>query len=358
MPAVWVIIARALSVPIARIVVAVVLWGLALTTRSWLQPVYEAMSHKRSFFGQVLRGTGVGYILKGLDWMTHRAAHRISHSTAANVAPVGRYLDAQAARTRAANAAAAAHADAVADAFTRLRYWTMPRAIHAQVRPVAVAVDRTRVRVGVLDRREREHWRRLRRGIDRIEHKAAAALLGFLGIDYLVKRHHKALHHAKHRTGDTIAKRTLPRLQNRVRSHGRRLTKLEKLVTVGAIGALVASFAPRRFPSWRCSSARNLRRNLRCLHWRWLEGLLFAGVDVLLIRDVCLLTRYIESGAATFAPVVHNLMVAGENFICGDTAHLASAIEPGDRAGSSGFASAATSATKIGRWRSARCGQR
>lgn len=333
-----------LAVPLARIVIAIVLWGLVRTANSWMHPLVDSMTKQRSFLYKLLRASGALVVLRGVDWVVHRATHRMSHSAALNTAPVGKYLDGVAARMRAVNGAQVAHADAVADSMTQLRFKTVPYLIRVRVRPVAVAAAAAGAYAGRIDHRERAHAKKLARGIDRLEDKALALALGFLGIDYLVKKRHKAKHHASHRGADHVRTKDVPQIKTRVRSHGRRITKVEKAITTGAIGALVASFALSRFPSWRCSNARNLRRLLRCSHWRFLESLLFIAVDVLTLRDLCALVGLIERGAIAFQPTVHNLLVAGENFICGDSAHMPTAIVASDRDDSPGFASGVISA--------------
>ena len=68
--------------------------------------------------------------------------------------------------------------------------------------------------------------------------------------------------------------------------------------------------------------------------------MLFLAVDALVVHDLCLLVGYVERAASAFQPVIHSLVVAGENFVCGDPRHMPSAITARDRADSPGFASA------------------
>ena len=337
-----VIVARLLAVPVARIVIAIVLWGLALTTRSWLNPMYKAMANKNSMFGKVLKGTGVGYLVKGIDWAAHWTAHKVTGHAVGNIAPLARYQQGIAHRTRLVNQAQIDFASTAAASMEHLRFRTMPRAIHRRVHPVAVAADRA----GTLARRsislEQKERRERMRSIDRLAKEAGALALGFLGIDYLVKRHHAARHHRDHVRTIPQTARIAGRTRAQVRAHNRRIARLERLLGVGALTALLTGILARTIPSWRCNDFRFLRRSLKCSHWRWLRYLLFFAVDALTLRDLCLLVGYIERGAASFQPVVHELIVSGENWICGDPSHMPSGLTAGDRASSAGFASGIT----------------
>jgi hypothetical protein len=340
------VVIRLLTVPAARWVIAIVLWGLALTTRAWLKPTYASMANRRSFLGSVLRGTGVGYLLKGLDWSTHKAAQAISHHAAGNVTPLARHTQALALRTRYVNDAHARFAEATADSFHHLRFRTMPVAIRRQTRPIA----RKAAIAGATADHALARWKAERasrqRSISHINRKLGALALGFAGIDYLVKRHHAHQHRASHQAAHRAVTRDIPRLRARSRSHARRIGRLERLLGASALAAALTAVLVRAIPSWRCSNFRNLRRLLRCSHWRWLEALLFLAVDALTIRDLCMLVGYVERGAAAFQPVIHELMVAGENFVCGDPRHMPSGITDADRADSPGFASAIVAADR------------
>ncbi len=334
-----VIVARLLAVPLTRIVIAIVLWGIALTTRQWLKPMYAAMADKNSFMGKVLKGTGIGYLVKGIDWATHQAAYAMSHHASANVTPVAHYLQGHAHRITVTNAAHAAFADATADSMARLRFHTMPHAIRRQVHPVAVAADRA----GTMARRsisltQRERHER-RRSIDRLAKETGTLALGFLGIDYLVKRHHAKAHHRDHVTTIPRTAEIAGRTRAQVRSHSRRLARLERLLGATALAGALTAILARTIPSWRCNNFRNLRRNLRCSHWRWLEAMIFLAVDVLTLRDLCMLVGYIERGAVAFQPVIHGLVVSGENFICGEGGKMPSALVAADRGDTPGYAS-------------------
>jgi len=330
---------RLLAVPIARLLIALILWGLALTTRAWLKPMYTAMGKKDSFMGQVLRGSGVGYLVKGIDWATHWTAHKISHHAAGNVAPLGHYLEGHAQRTRAINAATVAFAEASAAAVHDLRFHTMPRAIHRQVAPVAATaagaavLGRRSISLGQKERTER------RRSIDRLARVLGGLAIGFAGIDALVKRPHARAHHRDHTTTIPRTATQAGRTAAQVRAHARRIARLERLLSAGALAAAITAVLIRAIPSWRCSNFGNIRRSLKCSHWRWLEALLFLAVDVLTLRDLCLLVGYIERGATAFQPVIHELVVTGENFLCGDPGHMPSAIVGTDRDNSPGYAS-------------------
>jgi hypothetical protein len=334
-----IIVARLLAVPMARIVIALVLWGIALTTRQWLKPMYAAMANQHSFMGKVLKGTGIGYLVKGIDWATHKTAHAISHHAVANVAPLTHYQQGIASRTRHVNDAQARFAEAAAASMYHLRHRTMPHAIRVQVHPVAIAASRAgtlagrSISLGQKERRERL------RSIDRLAKEVGTLALGFLGIDYLVKRHHARAHHHDHVSTLPKTAAQVGRTRAQVKAQGRRISRLERLLRAGAIAAAVTAVLVRAIPSWRCSNFRNVRRLLRCSHWRWLEALLFLAVDALTLRDICLLVGYIERGAVAFQPYVHELIVTGENWICGDMNHMPSAIVGSDRDSTAGFAS-------------------
>jgi hypothetical protein len=330
---------RQLALSLTRWVVSFFLFGATISAGAWTRALYSAVTNKNSFLGTALRFTPVPVIAKGLDWAVHKFHHNVSHHAAANVAPMAHYFDGLATRSRAMNMAHVAVAESTAQGFYDMRHKVMVPYVRARVRPVmrhAVRGEALGERSISLGRRETNERRR---SISHINTKLGALALGFLGIDYLVKRHHAKAHQHAHL--HTIPKTAAQagRTARQVRAHARRISRLERLLRAGALAAAITAVLVRTIPSWRCSNFRNIRRLLRCSHWRWLEAMLFLAVDALALRDLCQLVGYIERGAVAFQPTVHALIVTGENFVCGDLAHLPSGVAAADRADSPGFAS-------------------
>src|SRR5207237_5122372 len=132
-------------------------------------------------------------------------------------------------RTRALNQSHAAFAEETATATYRLRHNVLPREIHRSVAPVRVRANyaaHTAEHSISLWRRERAARRH---GIDRLAKEIGALALGFLGIDYLVKRGHRAYHHRSHARADRATTHDIPAIKATQRTHARRISRLEKL---------------------------------------------------------------------------------------------------------------------------------
>jgi len=87
-----------------------------------------------------------------------------------------------------------------------------------------------------------------------------------------------------------------------------RLSRLEKLIAAGAIGAVAVAAMTRVFPYWQCTNVRRFNRSLCRLPIGLLDDLLGVGLAVLVMSDVCRMASLMRQAAEAALPALRGLV--------------------------------------------------
>jgi hypothetical protein len=191
----------------------------------------------------------------------------------------------------------------IADALAYLRHHTIPRLIHAATAPIAKVAHDAYAAALDAERFAKALEKRFLRGIDRLRVSLEAWVLTRLhGIDRLIGRlasRVKAVEHAI-----TV---TIPHELGAIRV---RLTRLEKLLGIGALTAAIIRVLARRFPWLFCRNVGTVGRAICGMNPNQLNALLAALLGVLAVEDIRTLARYGEAVERELAEEVRRLTSA------------------------------------------------
>jgi hypothetical protein len=278
------------------VMVALVLYAMHIAAPTWLRSLLNTLAHRQPgeniFLTTALAPERL--LVKGLDYVFHRTRHRIAAAVGLQLHPLALWLGALGSLWQVYVRAQDATVGAFADGVFHLRHKTMPREITRRVHPVAVTADHALAgsrRSISLNQRERSERRR---AIDRIHSRWLWPLaLAFGGIDAML--HRDLLHRSRtdHRELEHVRTRDLPRIRAKdhaqdksLSNHRTRIGRLEKILTVAGIGALVWSLFGRWGIRWlRCRNVNKVGRFLCGMNSRLLDDLLTLGLFSLAIGD-------------------------------------------------------------------------
>lgn len=229
------------------------------TSDVWVRSLVNSLAHPHGHFLKRIVFRAAGAIAGGVLAIVHRVTSDISIAANATMYPLARWFLGQAVLAEGVALEIARGAEATAAAIARLRHVRIPALIAAAVAVVATRVGHIATHVGRIDARERAHWERLRRGIDRLRKAWPLPFAAALGV---------------------LLHKVIPAIRGRIEAHGRRLTKLEKITAAAAVWAVVLARILKRWPFMRCGKVKRVGNLICGLNSDLLESLI---ADVLLI---------------------------------------------------------------------------
>src|SRR5205085_4484102 len=213
----------------------------------------------------------------------------LSHWAAVHLPPLTRWMHGLHTWANLLPTTALSIAEDTVHALSVLRHQTIPRLIHAAVAPVrdlAREAERTAHRsISLIHAAERDFTR----GIDRLGHRLEAFVLRQVhGIDRLIREHVlPRLRVVEHDVAVTI-----PAELGRVDA---RLKRLEKLIGLGVIGALVFRILAKVAPWIFCRNVKKVANTVCGLNPNELNTLLGLLAGAFAIADIRTLARLAES---------------------------------------------------------------
>jgi hypothetical protein len=276
--------------------VAFVLYSMHIAAPTWLRSLLNSLAHRQP--GENIIVTAAlapeRLLVKGLDYVFHRTRHRIAAAVGLQLHPLALWLGALGSLWQVYVRAQDATVGAFADGVFHLRHKTMPREITRRVHPVAVTADHALAdsrRSISLNQRERNERRR---AIDRIHARWLWPLaLAFGGIDAML--HRDLLHRSRtdHRELEHVRTRDLPRIRAKdhaqdksLSNHRTRIGRLEKILTVTGIAALVWAVLVKWGLQWlRCRNVTKVGRAICRMSPSLLNDLLGLSLALLAVTD-------------------------------------------------------------------------
>ncbi len=231
-----------------------------------------------------LIGVGVpggGKVASAFDKVDDIVRDALAAGLVATETALAKWWHAQEALVRYTYDALAYFAGETHNAIDSLVHGTIPQAVGAATKPVTVGLGKLGVKLTALERTfERRLTLRaqaLEAEIDRDFGKA------WRGIDHLRGSLSGTIAH-----GLGIAEAQIHVLNRRFANLVRgRVHRLEMLLAGGVLTAVAIAALTRVFPYWKCTNVRRLMRGTCRANPAWLELLFGAGIEALIVADLC-----------------------------------------------------------------------
>jgi hypothetical protein len=224
---------------------------------------------------------------KAVDHILHGAQAGAAEDALAQQYEIGRWFEALGALASYAAFTISGAALTTFNGFFVLVRSTIPTLVESHVRPVRVRLANTRSFADHIGRDRAIGDAAIRREVDVVKGGLASALADVAALPRVIDRKIGALH--------------IPRLWHR-------LSKLEKLLAGAALGALVLRGLRRESCAWSCSpTGRRFGKWLHRFPRALLHALLEGAIDVLVLKELCLIVNGMTHAARAAAPVFDHL---------------------------------------------------
>lgn len=201
----------------------------------------------------------------------------------------------------------------MADALGYLRHHAIPSLIHAAVSPVARLAHRALHAAHVADAYAHALERRLLRGIDRLEHRLVRRFERvFHGIDAFVRHTVWPRLRTAERELTHVVTRDLPAIRRGERALARRLSRVEKALALGVIGALMYRVLARVAPWLFCRNWKKVGNAVCGLNPSRLDALLALLLGAFLVRDLRTVAEWASGVEDEAAHGLAELLSAGD----------------------------------------------
>jgi hypothetical protein len=267
------------------------------TEAMWLRPLVLALQHPHGSWWKRLLLKGAAAVAVATLYVEKHVRLALSEFAAGGLHMLTRGFAGLAACFHFTYRELGLVAHDIADALAYLRHHTIPHLIHAAVAPVARLAHSAYAEALAAERFAKALEKRFLRGIDRLRKSLEAWTLTRLhGIDRLIGRLASRVRAAEHAITVTI-----PHELGAIRL---RLTRLEKLLGIGALTAAIIRVLARRFPWLFCRNVNALGRAICGMNPDALNSLIGLLIGVFVFSDLRRSARLAEDALGVVTTVV------------------------------------------------------
>jgi hypothetical protein len=301
-----------LVIPLAVILYVFVSYAMAMMQH----PVSHGWAH---WFVRAVKFVGdqENWVLVQAVKLTRWIAHELGSAFMASYKPVVHWMNALEHYVYVVNYWALLWPIVLYREVEHLRHRTIPRMIHVRVKPIRQTAERAEADAKAASGFAHSHVHSpARPGTVQQINTIQQVAMPHAGRWDWINKHYSALQHAVLTTAVEAVAVPLPhvpawggRTAKQVRAHARRLTRLEKLVGVGATALAMSRVLG--LPNWRCLTHGNIGRAARhfCGLDKWLVDLLLLGsVEAFVATDMCEFTHLLGIAAKAQRPILMDLV--------------------------------------------------
>lgn len=304
------IVAPAILITFAAFAGACALLAVHHSMQSWMTSLLNSLAHPHGNFLTRVALAPLALAARGVRSIVHRVSSDVSHSAAAMMHPLAKWMTTLAGVVLSVPREIGALATDVEHAFADL----FNDVIHPIDRLARRALELARHSISLVHRAERDFTRgidRLHRDLSREMHRL------FHGIDAFVRHTVWPRLRTAERDIAHVIDHALPAIRREERALSARVKALEKLLAAGAITALLLRVLARRFPWLFCRNVASLAKRACSLPHGLMQWLLGAGAAMFAFSELCNLVTLVGSVAARVLPVLIAPLAQVDAALCG-----------------------------------------